>query len=88
MSEVELDPMPADALESLWLRNDRLAEAVETALDWIESVPVPPEARRRRFTNGMWAISIHAGGEEWLLVWEEPEKDRPVVRLLADATSI
>ncbi len=88
MRHVELDPLPAEALDALWSRSELLANAVEDALDWIEADPPDPRAKRRRFSNGMWAISIHGADEEWLLIWEEPEADSPVVRLIAEATSL
>jgi len=83
-----LDPAPAEALDRLWGHDERLADAVEEALDWIEADPVDPRATRRRFSNGIWVIAVHAAGQDWTILWEEPEKDHPVVRHLAETTSI
>lgn len=88
MRRLSLDPGPSAALDALWSRNERLADAVEEALDWIEADPVDVRARRRSFTNGMWVIAVRAGGEDWTIVWEEETHGEPVVRLIAETTSI
>ena len=85
---LELDPGPADALDALWSRSEKLADRIEHALDWIEADPPDPRAKRRRFSNGMWAISVNAAGEDWLVVWEELDPGRPIVRLIAESTSL
>jgi len=86
--QVFLDPVPAGALDTLWNRNDRVADAVEEALDWIEAEPPDPRATRRRFSNGIWVVTVHAAGEDWTILWEEPDPGRPVVRHIAETTSI
>lgn len=88
MRNLTLDPLPAEALDGLWARNENLADAVEEAMDWIEADPPDVRAKRHRFSNGMWAVQVRAAGEEWTLVWEEEEPGEPVVRLLAETTSI
>lgn len=85
---LELDPIPAEALDNLYSRAPKVAEAVEDALDWVEADPPDPRSRRRRFTNGRWAISVHAAGEEWIVIWEEPVVDQPVVRHIGEVTSL
>lgn len=84
---VDLDPVPSEALDGIWERNERLAGAVEAVLDLIEQDPPDPRVKRRLFTNGMWAVPVVGGGEEWTLIWEEDPPGQPVVRLLADTTS-
>lgn len=85
---LHLDPVPDDTLESLWRRLPKVAEAIEEVLDWIEADPPDPRAKRRRFTNGMWAVTRMVSGEEWLVVWEEPDPGRPVVRHLGESISL
>lgn len=85
---LHLDPTPDDTLESLWTRLPKVAEAVEEMLDWIEADPPDPRAKRRRFTNGMWAVTRLIGGDEWLVVWEEPEPDHPVIRHIGESISL
>jgi hypothetical protein len=84
---VLLDPHPEDTLSSLHATHPRVAGAVEDALDWVEADPPDPRAKRRRFTNDMWAITVHVG-REWLVIWDEPTANRPVVRHIGEATSL
>jgi hypothetical protein len=88
MRRLTLDPSPSDALDALWGRNETLADAIEEGLDWIEADPLDVRAKRRSFTNGMWVIGVRAGGEEWTIVWDEEVSGEPVVRLIAETTSI
>lgn len=88
MRALTLDPQPDETLRSLWDRNQTLADAVENALDWIEADPPDPRAKRRRFSNGMWVVQVHAAGEDWTIVWDAAAPDEPVVRLIAETTSI
>jgi hypothetical protein len=83
-----LDPHPDDTIASLWTRLPKTADAIEDALDWIESDPPEPRAKRRRFSNGMWATTVFAEGSQWLIIWEEPEPSRPVVRHIGESTSL
>jgi hypothetical protein len=83
-----LDPQPAAALDTLWSRNERLADAVEEALDWIEADPPDVRSLRRRFTNGIWAVGVRAVGEDWTILWEEPEPGCPVARFIGETQSI
>lgn len=83
-----LDPAPADVLTALHSRQPRVADAVEDALDWVEADPPDPRAKRRRFTNGMWGITVRAAGQEWLVIWEEPTPNQPFVRHIGEATSL
>jgi hypothetical protein len=86
--QLNLDPEPANTLDSLWLRNEQLADAIEEALDWIEADPPDTRAIRRRFSNGIWAISVHSTGQEWTVLWEETSPDQPVVRFIGETESI
>lgn len=85
---LDLDPIPFETLDSLHARLPKVALAIEELLDWVEADPPDPRAKRRRFTNGMWAISRMVVGEEWLVIWEEPEPDRPVIRHIGESISL
>jgi len=85
---LELDPIPDDTLEGLWDRLPKVAEAIEDVLDWIERDPPDPRAKRRRFTNGMWAITTIVGYEEWLIIWDEPEPNLAVIRRIGESASL
>ena len=88
MADVELDPIPADKLESLHEHSPRVASAIEEVLDWIEAEPMNPRARRRRFSNGMWAVVRRVDDDEWLVLWEEDPPGQPVVRFIGETASL
>ena len=88
MRELELDPIPASKLGSLHATLPRVADAIEECLDWIEANPVDPRAKRRRFTNGMWAIVRPIAGSEWVILWDEVDPGHPVVRFIGETASL
>lgn len=88
MADVELDPIPADKLDSLHAHDPRVGSAIEEVLDWIEAEPTDPRARRRRFTNGMWAVVRVIADEEWLVLWEEDPPGQPVIRFIGATASL
>lgn len=61
---------------------------VEECLDWVEAEPVDPRARRRRFSNGMWAIVRSCAGSDWLVLWDEAGPGHPVVRFVGETASM
>ncbi|MHB2022144.1 MAG: hypothetical protein ACYCO3_02245 [Mycobacteriales bacterium] len=65
-----------------------VAAAIEESLDWIEAEPVGPRAKRRRFSNGMWAIPHSIAEGEWLVLWEEDPPGQPVVCFIGETTSL
>ena|SRR5215475_7825280 len=85
---VELDPIPANTLDKLHDTQPAVAAALEECLDWIEAEPLDVRARRRRFSNGMWAIVRAIAGSEWLILWEEDPVGQPVVRFLGETLSL
>lgn len=88
MADVQLDPIPADKLDSLHEHQPRAALSIEEILDWIEAEPMDPRARRRRFTNGMWAVVRFVDDVEWLVLWEEDPPGQPVVRFIGETASL
>lgn len=87
MRELALDPTPAEKLDAVWTRSERVAGRLEEALDWIEADPPDVRAKRRRFSNGLWVIAVREAGEDWTILWEDVEGG-PVVRLIDETTSI
>jgi hypothetical protein len=85
LTYLELDPIPAEKLDSLHATLPKVAAAIEECLDWIEGDDL--RARRRRFHNGMWGIQFPAAGSEWLILWEM-DGDTAVVRFLGETNSI
>ena len=88
MREVLLDPIPAEKLDSLHATLPTIAGAIEEARDWFEADPVDPRARRRRFSNGMWAVIRFVADAEWLILWEEDPPGTPVVRFIGETASL
>jgi hypothetical protein len=86
--ELELDPIPAEKLDWLHATLPEVAGKIEECLDWIEADPIDPRAKRRRFTAGLWAILRPGAGSEWLLLWDEEQAGRPVVRFIGETTSL
>lgn len=85
---LELDPIPAAALDALHDQDPSAAASIEECLDWIEADPVDRRARRRQFSNGIRAIVRVVRGGEWLILWEEDPADTAVVRFIGQSTSL
>jgi hypothetical protein len=67
-------------LESAPSQNSVLLGRLDAALDRLEADPVAAPCRRHRFQNiGVWAVSVVASGEEWLIMWEPGETPADVV---------
>jgi hypothetical protein len=86
--ELWLDPIPDDKLATLELSLPRVAERIDQVLDWIETDPPDPRCKRRRFSNGMWAVSLVVDGVDWIVLWDENEADHPVIRFIGESASI
>jgi hypothetical protein len=86
--ELELDPIPAEKLDSLHAMLPEVAEMVEQILGWVEADPVDPRAKRRRFSTGMWAVVRPASGSEWLVLWDEDDPGHPVIRFIGETASL
>jgi hypothetical protein len=87
MSDLHVDSQPYDALTALYAHNPKLADAVDEVLDWLEAEPVHAHAKRRRFADGMWVVSVIRAGGDWTLLWEE-QSGTIYVRALVETTSI
>lgn len=88
MRQLELDPTPAEELDSLHVTLPHAAEVIEECLDWVEAEPVDARAKRRRFSNGMWAILRSAADSDWLVLWDEEEPGHPVIRFIGETASL
>lgn len=88
MRHLELDPTPAEKLDSLHATLPPAAEMIEECLDWVEAEPVDARAKRRRFSNGTWAIVRPAAGADWLVLWDEEEPGHPVIRFIGETASL
>jgi len=86
MRKVLFDPQPDAALDRLWDTNEILADRVEEAVDWIREGD--PRSRRRGFAGGIYLIEVHASGQDWSVLWEEPHPGVAYVRHIAESTTI
>jgi len=86
--ELELDPVPTEKLDSLHATLPEVANVIEECLDWVEAQPVDVRAKRRRFSNGMWAIVRSFAGSDWLVLWDEDTPDHPVIRFIGETASL
>ena len=86
MRKVLFDPQPDTALDRLWDNNEILADRIEEAVDWIKEGD--PRAKRRGFSGGIYLIEVHATGQDWSLLWEEPVSEVAYIRHLAESSSI
>ena len=82
-----LEPSAQAALDAAWMRSEAIGERLEEALDWIEASPPDPRSRRRRFSSGIWAISIVAAGGDWLILWED-HPDTPQVWFVGESAAL
>ena len=85
MKRVLFDPQPDEALDHLWEHNERLADRVEEAVDWIRDGDA--RAKRRGFSDGIYLIEVHFAHEAWSVLWEEPPGGTAYVRHIAESTS-
>lgn len=74
-----------DAMTALEVSNQpQLLAAVRRILSVLEDDPGQAMVRRRRFQNGLWAISVRGANEGWVILWEPSQEnpDEVVVRYL------
>ena len=82
-----LEAAAQSALDAAWMRDEKIGERLEEALDWIEASPPDPRARRRRFSSGIWAIALMIAGEDWLILWED-HPDTPQVWFIGESSTL
>ena len=86
MSEARFIPSALDALDSAVARNSKLGERLDEAIDWIEADPVDVRAKRRAWSGGRFGIDVSGGGEDYLIIWEDP--DNPTVLFVGDPANL
>ena len=80
---VELDPSAADAYGSTPL-------VVAVRVDEILDCEADDPQRRHKpalYLDGQWAVSLHALGASWVLIWEV-DGDVAAIRHIGEVTSI
>lgn len=85
MARVEFDEQPSGAYAHLEKSGANvMLDAIDDAVDLLESDPASAAARRRSFGDGLWGIPVRDRTDDWLIVWEhdKDEEDLVVVRYL------
>lgn len=85
MARVEFDEQPLAAYAQLEKANaNAMLDAIDDAVDLLESDPASAAARRRSFGEGLWGIPVRDRSDDWLIIWEHDAEgdDLVVVRYL------
>ena len=85
MARVEFDPQPLQAYANLEKAGaESLLDAVDDAIDALETDPGNAAVRRRSFGDGLWGITVRDRSEDWLIIWERDPaaEDLVVIRCL------
>lgn len=63
---------------------ETLLDAIDGAIDALETDPGSAVVRRRSFGDGLWGIPVRDRSEDWLIIWERDPaaEDLIVVRYL------
>lgn len=62
----------------------QLYERTNDVLDAIEDDPGSRDVRLRRyFSPPVWGVPVHGSGEDWLVIWSEPDRG-PLVHYLGE----
>jgi hypothetical protein len=80
MATVELDVQPQQAYAELE-RADRtqLLDAIDDAIDVLETDPGDKRCRERSFREGRWGISVRGRSDDWLIIWERDQSDDDLI---------
>lgn len=78
MAELYMDIEADETLTRLDADPSRplLAQRVNDVLDKLTDNPGQASVRKSRFTNGLWAVTVVAQDDEWIILWE-PHPDDP-----------
>lgn len=84
MAEVKFTPQAWQAYEALEKAGSvQLLDAIDDAVEALESGPGSAQVRRRSFGGGLWGIPVRDRSEDWLMIWEQDSTgdDPPVIRI-------
>jgi len=71
MARVEFDEQPLAAYVQLEKANaNAMLDAIDDAVDLLESDPASAGTRRRSFGEGLWGIPVRDRSDDWLIIWE------------------
>jgi hypothetical protein len=82
MAEVRFSPAAMLAYEALEKAAALvMLDAIDDALDLLETDPSSAACRKRSFGDGLWGISVRDRQDDWLIVWEHDADDSDVIRV-------
>jgi hypothetical protein len=82
MATLRLAPDAATAYASLDNATTApLLDAVDDALDLLETDPGDKRCRARAFGDGLWGLPVRSRSDDWLIIWEQDQEDDDVVRV-------
>jgi hypothetical protein len=80
MARVEFDEQPLAAYTQLEKASATvMLDAIDDAVDLLESDPVSASARRRSFGDGLWGIAVRDRSDDWLIIWEHDAEDDELI---------
>ena len=56
-----------------------MLDAIDDAVDLLESDPADASARRRSFGDGLWGIPVRDRSDDWLIIWEHDAEDSDLI---------
>ena len=80
MARVEFDEQPRAAYAQLEKGSaSAMLDAIDDAVDLLESDPADASARRRSFGDGLWGIPVMDRSDDWLIIWEHDDEDSDLI---------
>lgn len=80
MSRVEFDDQPRNLYAALEKAGSiELLDAIDDAVDLLESDPGSAAARHKSYTAGVWGIPVRTRTDDWLVIWEHDHDDPGIV---------
>jgi hypothetical protein len=80
MARVEFDAQPVTAYAQLEKSSASvMLDAIDDAVDLLESDPASASARRRSFGDGLWGIPVRDRSDNWLIIWERDAEDNDLI---------
>jgi hypothetical protein len=77
VARVELDERPLAAYAQLEKASANvMLDAIDDAVDLLESGSASAAARRRSFGDGLWGIPVKDRSDDWLIIWETADLAR------------
>jgi len=80
MARIEFDEQPLAAYAQLEKASaSMMLDAIDDAIDLLESDPADASVRRRSFSDGLWGIPVRDRSDDWLIIWEYDDQDSDLI---------